>query len=473
MTSEKNPIDSFLTNVKLTMERNRMTNPGDTVLAAISGGADSVALLCALSRLREELSFSLEAVHVNHGIRGEDADRDEQFCTALCNSLHVHLRVFHKDVPALARERGLSEETCGREVRYTCFEEAATAIGGPVKIATAHQANDSVETMLFHLARGTGLHGLTGIPAVRGRIIRPLIDCTREEIEVYLNSIAQNFQEDFTNADVTYARNRIRYHILPEFQKINSAAVSNMYRTMKLLQEDALYLDESAAELAACVKADKFRVEVLREAPKPLVMRALSQLIEEVTGACPEQVHLELLFALLQGEEGGTVQVPGGASVTVRDGTIRFSVAEEKKELHTFAPFEVQGAPETVFPGGTFRYRVVENTYGDSLKLPAQKEIFQMMLDYDKIKGDFLLRNRRAGDRIRLPFRKVSKSLKSLYSELGIPKEQRDRNLLLVKNGTLCWGEDIGPAEDFTVTNETEHIMLIEVERSMGEFANG
>ena len=209
-------MDKFLQKVRDTIRAHHMLRPGQPVVAALSGGADSVALLLAL----HTLGYAVRACHVHHGLRGDEADRDETFCRALCDAQHIALDVRRVDAAAHAREHGLSIETAAREVRYAALEAAA---GGSV-IATAHTANDNLETMLFHLARGTGAAGLAGIPPVRGSIVRPLLACTRDEVEDFLASRGQGFVVDSTNLSADYTRNQIRLTAVPALLAVNARA---------------------------------------------------------------------------------------------------------------------------------------------------------------------------------------------------------------------------------------------------------
>ena len=186
-------MDKFLRKIQQTIAEYGMLKPGEPVLVALSGGADSVALLLSL----RELGYPVRACHLHHGLRGGEADRDERFCRELCAQKGVRLSVRRVDAAAYARETHESVETAARALRYAFFRETA----GGSKTATAHTADDNLETMLFHLARGTGLDGLAGIPPVRDGIVRPLITCTREEVEAFLAARGQGFVTDSTNLE--------------------------------------------------------------------------------------------------------------------------------------------------------------------------------------------------------------------------------------------------------------------------------
>ena len=224
--------------VKHTIEAHQMLTPGEAVLVALSGGADSTALLRALLLL----GYPVRAFHLNHCLRGAEAERDEAFCRSLCARLQVPLTVSRADIRAESVQRGESIETAARHIRY----ERLFAAAGEGRIATAHTADDSVETVLFHLARGTGPEGLTGIPPVRGQLVRPLIETTRADVEDFLRQLGQDYVTDSTNADDRYTRNRIRHAVIPVLREINPALPDAVTRLSGLLRQDNAYLDGEA-----------------------------------------------------------------------------------------------------------------------------------------------------------------------------------------------------------------------------------
>ena len=202
---------------------------GEQVLVALSGGADSVALL----RVLLALGYPCRAAHCNFHLRGEESMRDERFCRNLCNTLGVELTVFDFDTTAYASAHGLSIEMAAREQRYESFRTLLRPLseGGPEKVAVAHHREDSAETLLLNLIRGTGLQGLTGIAPRNGDVVRPLLDVSRTDIEQYLDTLGQTFVTDSTNLTDDYARNKVRNRILPLMEEINPAAIDNICRT--------------------------------------------------------------------------------------------------------------------------------------------------------------------------------------------------------------------------------------------------
>jgi len=475
--------------VKETLERYSMLPHGASVLIGLSGGADSMTLLSVLCELREQYHWTLLAAHINHGIRGEEADRDEVFCRTVCAAFDVPLEVRHVDVPTLARETGESLELCGRKVRYECFQELLATLSEPAYVATAHTASDAAETLLFHLVRGSGRNGLTGIPPVRDRIVRPLIDCTREEIEAYCADRGLSYVEDSTNSDLGYARNRIRHNVLPELEALNSGAVANLNRCMELLRRDEDYLARQAEALV--IQADQqsavpgqYDASVFADADPAVSSRALLSILTDACGVVPEQRHIDALLDLLP--DGGQIQIPSGAYVTVQNGLLSCRLADEDVRTPTElfltpvsrAQLDEQGW-DTPFlivplPFGTFRLEVRPNPRAGKPwnivdgegpnKVP--EELLENALDYDKILSTFAVRNRRPGDRFRPPRRGVSKPVKQLFAEASLPPEERGSVVFLETEGTVAWIEGFGPAEGFEPTADTQKLLVCSIERT-------
>ena len=226
------------------IKRFSLLEKGDVVTVALSGGADSVSLLYALLAVSDELGITVNAAHLNHSIRGEEAERDQQFVTNLCKKLKVELFCEKRDVPAFAKENGLSLELAARKVRYEFLEGVAQG-----KVATAHTASDNLETMIFNLARGTSLKGLSGIPVKRGIYIRPLILCTRQNVEDYCKENEISFVTDSTNLSDDYSRNKIRHNVIPVLKEINCAAEESALRTSFGIAEDISYLESASQEI--------------------------------------------------------------------------------------------------------------------------------------------------------------------------------------------------------------------------------
>ncbi len=270
----------------------------DSVVAALSGGADSVSLLLALSELKDTFGVTLSACHFNHGLRGGESDRDERFCAELCERLEVPLFKGRADVKALQKKHESVEE-CARRVRYAFFDEVKRKAGENAVIATAHNCDDCAETVLLNLMRGTGLKGLCGVPPVRNGIVRPLIRCTRQEVERFCDEKGERYVTDSTNLTDDCTRNKIRHIILPEMKKINSSLLYTMSRMIDSLREDCAYLDGIAKEALDAARTGKgWDAKALSELPRPIKSRAVREILSD-GGIEPSALRINTAISLL------------------------------------------------------------------------------------------------------------------------------------------------------------------------------
>ncbi|MGN0649231.1 MAG: tRNA lysidine(34) synthetase TilS [Oscillospiraceae bacterium] len=276
-----------------------MLNTGDAVVAALSGGADSVSLLHALITLSGQLGISVSACHVNHCLRGDESERDMHFCEDLCASLGVELKVLKVDVAAQQHKHESLEE-CARRIRYAFFEEVSQG----KKLATAHNSNDCAETVILNMLRGTGLKGLCGIPPVRGNIIRPLIYCTRAEVEQYCGDNSLEFVTDSTNLSCDYTRNKIRRQILPQMLDINGSLFETMSRMEKSLREDSELLENMASKaLEKAQKNNGWIAAELTALPKPVRARAVKQILSS-NGIEPSALRINSTLEIIEKGKG-------------------------------------------------------------------------------------------------------------------------------------------------------------------------
>lgn len=424
-----------------------MLRPGDRVTAALSGGADSVALLLLLLDVRERYDLSVFAAHLNHGIRGEAAARDEQFVRELCERLEVPLTVGHADVPAASRTSGESIELAARNMRYDFLRDCA-ADG---KIATAHHAGDNTETVLFNLTRGTGLKGLCGIPPVRGNIIRPMLLIERAEILDFLREREQPFVTDETNADPAYSRNRLRLNVIPELQQINSGLYQNIATCCARLREDEDCLTALASDaLARADKGGYLDAAALFGLHRAILARVLRTFMNRAAGCVPDSLHTERLMDLLAAGSGRT-ELPGGFTAELLKG--RLYINGGKTTADSCEKIQI------------------------SLKLCAKNKVHNLLLkntiDYDKIGDNLMMRTRQNGDKFRPAGRGVTKSLKKLFNEAAVPTAERDDIRLLCDDRGIVWIEGFGAAERCRVDDHTENILVIEYSDNSGGLRNG
>lgn len=437
--------------VKATIEKYGMIPEGSTVVAAVSGGSDSMAMLSVLNVLKGEMNFNLCAAHVNHCLRGESADADEKFVCEKCREMGVKLYVKRADVAALAAEQGIGLEECGRNVRY----EFLSSIGGDV-IATAHNLSDRAETFLFNFARGSALRGLCSIPPVRGNVIRPVIDCTKAEIVDYCEKNGVDYVTDATNADVAYSRNRIRHNVVTELQKINPSFESGAGRCISALNEDEEFLSslaDDAVQSAEC--AGGFSADMLGALPVPVRKRAVIKIAESVKGVTPEYKFVGKICSLL--ETGGSMQINGGVTVRVRRGVLDFPEEAE-------APQAAELCEALEFGGAKITAKIVNTGETNNLQ-NISNQVLEYYLDCDKIHGRVFVRSRIDGDCVTLASRKCTKSLKKLFNELAVPPEKRNSVAVFADDEGIVLVEGAGVAQRTAAGKDTEKLLVIRIER--------
>lgn len=434
----------MLNKVKAAIERYDMIKKGETVCCALSGGADSVALLIALQELSTELVMTLTAVHINHMLRGEESDRDEEFCRELCRQRDIPLTVVRRNAAAFAHSMGLSVETGAREMRYQIFSELAAD-----KIATAHNLNDNAETLIFRLARGTGLRGLAGIPAVRGKVIRPLLQCSREEIETFLTAREQSFVTDSTNLTDNYTRNRIRHKIMPEMTALHGAFPECVTALTASFAEDEDFISS---------EAEKHKNKDLRTLHPALRKRVVISCLKdhklEVTASRVSEIEEALLGS------GGKISVGGGLTAFVRNGKI--VIQKEKVD-----PIDtVKILQDGEYPFSSDRIVIISKVNCEKMNGTdiVNEKLTTDVLDYDKINGGVVLRNRLRGDKIKPAGSAHTRELRKLLQERLNLGERRICAVLADRDGVI-WAEHVGAAERVTPDENTGLLMKINIQQ--------
>lgn len=404
----------------------QMLREGDSVIVALSGGADSVSLLNYLISVKKKYKLDIYAAHLNHNLRGAEAKRDEDFVCELCEKAGVKLFVKSVDIGALAEERKISAEMCGREERYEFFEALCKKY--KAKVATAHTASDNAETVLYNLSRGSGLSGLCGIPPVRGAIIRPLIYVTREQVESYCKENHLDFVTDSTNLTDEYTRNRIRHNIIPSFRELSPSFESSVTRTTTVLRSVNSFLELKINEIIeSSLTEEGYSLSVLREIPENSLGSVMVAVLKREKIEEFDSVTVGLLMKCVR--EGGAVHLHGDRQAVCKQGTLRFV-----DKIKSVSDFETPFTPTAEFTFDGYKYFVKE------IKQVNSEDILSSSI----IDKNPIFRTRRRGDRFTLPRRNVTKSLKKLFNELKIPAEKRDSLLLLAADSEVLWIDGIG-----------------------------
>ena len=454
------------------IQKNHMLQAGDTVVAGISGGADSVCLLFILLKMRERMPLRLTAVHVDHGLR-EEAAQDAAFTEGLCRRWDCDFRCIPVNVEAYAAENRISTEEAGRILRYRAFEQVLEETGAPDgKIAVAHNQNDNAETVLFHLMRGTGLTGLAGISPVRERIIRPLLCISRRDIEQFLAENHISYCIDRTNNEDTYTRNKIRHHILPYAEtEICGQAVSHIYDTSVMIREADAFLQKSASEaFARCASEHAqeiiFTIDAFLREDVFLQKQMLLLAVGRLAGSRKDiaAVHVRLLHELFVREGNGRVSLPYGITAYREYGRVRLYAGEtEMRYSETDAVLTEQ---ELLIPGRTERTDGISVIcrlfpYEKSENIP--QKTYTKWFDYDKIVKSLVLRTRRQGDYIQVFAGGGRKSLKSYLIDEKVPQAERDRMPLLADGGHIVWVIGRRISERYKINVQTKTVLEIQV----------
>lgn len=446
--------DSFPAKVLKVIEENHMLSPGCRVLVALSGGADSSALLHVLLELREELGITVCAAHLNHLLRDAESDGDENFVKEMCARLGVPLKVRRADVKSESLGQKKSVEETAREIRYHFLKEAASEFNAD-RIATAHTLSDSIETVLLNFTRGTGLKGLTGIPPVRGEIVRPLINCTREEVEAYCHERGISFVVDSTNLIPEHSRNKIRLEVVPVLRRINPSFYETAAGSMQTLKEDEEYLAALCRDYEDTQGKKALDICNLLSIQPALRRRVIQNFVKKY-GLLFDRKRLILIEYLIR-KGRGAVSISGGYAAKVKDGKLVIQPPFFKPHP-VFQKLNIRG--KTFFRSFLVLHaKIVQNSTQIFKNLDTNNA-----LDCSKVKGSLILRSRLDGDKIRLQKRGGTKSLKKLFNEAKIPPEQRDNIPVIADEEGVVWVCGFGISERAAASDDAPEILTIEVE---------
>lgn len=454
-----------------------MLRPGDHVLAAVSGGADSVALLAVLQRLGPVFGVSLTAAHFNHGMRAAESDRDEAFVRSLCRARGIPLLT--GSIGMTRRSAGLSPEDFLRRRRYAFLESAARQAGAD-RIALGHHRGDQAETVLMHLIRGSGLSGLAGIAPVRdgGRFIRPLIDCSPAEIARYCQKEGLSFVTDSSNADERYLRNRIRRVLLPELaRRFNPAILDALCRLADVVRQEDDYMKDRALRALGSWPGDpagtKIPLRGLARLHPALRRRVVLEILRRLAG--PDRAvgldHVQSVLELAEGpNRGGTLHMPGNVLVRRIGGTLECSRAgpsglrgrgpgtpQSAGDLFC-AEVPVPGIVRIESQGLRMRFRVLRRP--PCVPTATARKAY---LDLDRISGPLVVRSPRPGDRIQPLGMRGSRKLSRLFIDLKVPRADRNKTPVLADDCSVLWVPGIRLSERARVAEGTRHVLKAEI----------
>ncbi len=408
-------------------------HPGESLCCAVSGGADSVALLHCLHAMQAELGVTVTACHFNHGLRGEESDRDEAFVREFCQTHGIPLAVGHGDTPARVASSDDSVEEAARRLRYEFFETV------PTRVVTAHTADDNLETLLINLLRGTSLAGLGGIPPLRGKFLRPMLTVSREEVLCYLQEFDLPHVEDSSNTSDVHLRNRLRQQVVPLLKEENPALLLSVSAMTERLRQDESYLMAQAREaLTAAKQGEGYRCSYLKSQPDPILHRAAILLLQGIPDRTAR--HVDALCALIRSTApSARLDLPGGKT------------ARREYDLLLFSPAVYAPIPHTVLliPGS-----VRVGSWQIDCQL-SENRTKNLCIPYDPGES-YYVRARQSGDRLSLPG--GGKSLKNLMIDRKIPAQKRASiPVLCDSTGPIAL---LGVAADCRKTQDTAELYL-------------
>jgi tRNA(Ile)-lysidine synthase len=462
-------MTDFTERVLETLEATGVLPPGATVVAAVSGGPDSMALLHALAQLAPARRWTVAAAHLHHGIRGADADADEDFVRREAAARGCRFAGGRRDVPAEAAAAGIGIEEAARTARYAFLQETAAACGAAA-IATGHTADDNAETVLHRVLRGTGLHGLAGIPLVRRDpggvpVVRPMLRLARAEVTAFLETESVPFREDRTNADTAFTRNRLRRELIPLLERdFNPRVREALLRLAAVAGEldifEALARDRAAALLREDgPDAQVLDIPALLAEPAAVRSRVAALACGAERTAAYDHVRRVLALAA-DGVSGATLELPGGLRVTREHDRLRF---------HRDTPPPARPPVELALPGVTPLWEgagAIEASLADGG--PADLEAFRRtkganeeMLDFDRVAPPLVVRTRRPGDRFHPLGAPGETKLKDVLIDARVPLSRRDTQLLVADARRILWVVGLRPAEPAKITPATRRLLRL------------
>jgi len=418
-----------------------MVETGDTILAAVSGGPDSMAMLMSLVNLRERLGFRLAIAHVNHGVRGELADRDQRFVEETAGKLNIPYHTINVDMVAHGKELGISSEEAGRLLRYDFFRKVLAGYGKG-RIAVAHNMNDQAETVLFRIMRGTGIDGLKGMSFNQDDVIRPLLNITRDEIEGYIKDNGIQTVEDHTNLQTVYTRNRIRLELLPYImENFNPNIIEGLFRMSLLATEDSTIIEDAVEKKYNSVVKNKSYNSIIFSGSHfmmestPLKKRLIRKAVLGIKGTLHgiEEKHISSVLELFQnGRTGSTLDLPGG--IIARVSYDELSIERSRSAREVLPEVRITLGDNMITEWGLLIK--VENT--ERAETDGRGK-FTVTIDGDKLEGTMILRQRRDGDRFSPVGLIGSKKLKDYFIDRKVPRDQRDTIPIISDSKGIVW----------------------------------
>ncbi len=461
---------SLITKVSATIKKHSMLSDKEKILVGLSGGPDSVCLLYVLDNLKDRFMLDLHATYIDHGLRPEETPEEIEFCKKTCERLSIPFIAKMIDVKTYAKEQGLNRQEAARESRYRIFHETAYEVNAH-KIALGHTADDQAETLLMRLFRGSGPTGLSGIPPVRGNIIRPLIEIERKEIERFLDDGKIDFIVDSSNLKRDYLRNKIRLSFIPILKEFNPNIIETLSKTAAIFRDDEKYFEIMVAKtiMKLISRKTNTRIELFlvpfEIMDKVIMRRVLRRAIEETKGLREINfTHIEDIIELIkEGKAGDRLYLPKGIRV-IKEYSTLILTSEPPVKLNTYI-FTVPG--ETILKeAGILIKASIVNSQDSGLRTQNSGLWTTFgIFDADKITFPLIVRPRKNGDFFYpLGFGK-RKKLQDFFVDGKVPRDERDRIPLIISGENIVWVVRYRGDERFKVTEETKRVLKLEVKK--------
>lgn len=451
----------FKKNILKTINKYNLIEENDKIVVGVSGGADSICLLHFLNKMKSELKIEIFAVHINHCMRGEEAEEDTRFVQKFCQNLNINLDIFYYNIEEEAKKLNMSFEEAGRYFRYKSFNETLKKYKAN-KIAVAHNKNDNVETFFMRLFRGSGIKGLAGIPFKRDEIIRPLLNCTRDLIEEYCEKNNIIFRNDSTNFKDIYTRNKIRLNLIPNIQKeFNSNLIETISNTINTFNEENIFLENLAKKyFLECLteKRENFislNIELLKKydiAIKKRILRlAISNFNNELYNISSE--HINFILSILEKQSGKMLNMPKNINIKIIYNNLCLFLEEKSQDFCYYLPED-----EIIFIKEIKKYVVLTKKKNNNF---FYSKVYTISFRYDKIKDKLIIRTRKPGDVILL--NGMHKKIKNLFIDLKIPSLNRNKIPILCENEKIIAIPEFFVSDNYKILNNEKDIIYLHI----------
>lgn len=449
-----------------TIREYKLIEKNDNILVGVSGGPDSMCLLHVLVEIQDAIPFNIFVAHVNHGVRGKDADEDEEFVRLTCEKMNIPFYSEKVDMNGYARKHKMSSEEAGRKLRYDFFNEVLFEIGGG-KIAVAHNKNDQAETLIMRIIRGTGIDGLKGMKFLNGNIIRPLLNVTRKEIEEYISKNNIEVRIDKTNLEPKYLRNRIRLEIIPYIEReYNPNFLDGLSRLSRTANLDCNFLDKYSSNIyKKIVKTESKNSIILnrndflkehKSIKQRIIKLCLMKVADDINGITEKNIS-DTMVLFDKGDTGKSIDLSNGLIAKTSYGEIIIQ-KRENKEFRSFS-YKMRENGVNYVPECKCYFEMKVAPI-EKVKLNF-KNMYIKSFDYDKIYGELIIRNRISGDKFKPYGMNGTKKLKDYFIDEKIPKNLRESIPIIADEKNILWIVGYRTNEEYKITSNTKKVLVI------------